>query len=77
MERESSESGSNQAYFIVQKNNSNFDDCASKSNVNDSMDALMLNEEFFMFCENFLEKYKLLKNMSLKMTKEMSFCLQG
>ena len=36
---------------------SDLDDCASVSN----NDANMLNNEFAMFCENLLEKYKLLK----------------
>ena len=59
MERESSEDGSNQTYFIVQGNDSlqvilefNLDDCASTSNDNDSIDAHMLNNELALFCED-------------------------
>ena len=65
---------------MVQENDSlevnldtHLDDSASSSNDDHVMDAHALNEELSMLCENLLEKYKLLKKMSLKMKKENEF----
>ena len=70
LERESRSDVSEQTCYMVQGNNSleiisdtQLDDCASSSCDDNSMDAHanVLNEELSLFCENLLEKYKLLK----------------
>ena len=49
-------------YSLEVHSDTHLDDSASSSNDDhDSMDAHALNEEVFLFWENFLEKYKLLK----------------
>ena len=53
------------------------DDCASSSNDHDSMDAHTLNEELFMFCENLLSKYKVLKTSSHFLSLNQDFCFQN
>ena len=61
---------------MVQRNDSlevhsdtQLDDSTSSSG-DDNMDADALNEEFSLFCENLLEKYKLLKNKSFELKEE-------
>ena len=69
---------SEQTCYMVQGNDSleinsdtQLDDCASSSNDDhDSMDADILNEEFFIVCENLLEKYQVLKKKRFKLNKE-------
>ena len=64
LEREPRRDESDQAYFMVQENDSlevnldsHLDDCANTSNdEHDSMDAHVLNEELSLFCENLLSK---------------------
>ena len=60
---------SNETCYMVQEidslevhSDTHVDDSASSSNdYHDSMDAHTLNEELSLFCENLLEKYKLLR----------------
>ena len=62
---------SDEACYIVQgidspevHSDTDLDDSASSSNDDhDSMDVHALNEELFLFCENLLNKYKLLKKV--------------
>jgi len=62
---------SDEACYMVQGNESlevhsdtHLDDSPSSSNDDhDSMDANALNEELSLFCENLLNKYKLLKKV--------------
>ena len=84
LERESIGDESDQACYMVQGNDSlevisdsHLDDCASTSNDdNDSMNAHMVNEELFKFCNNLLVKYKLLKNKSLDLKKKIKYYFQ-
>ena len=76
MEKESSEDESEQRCYMVQENDSlevhsdtQLDDCASSSE-DDIIDADVLNEELSIVCENLLEKYKVLKKKTCKLTKE-------
>jgi len=46
------------------------DDSAGSFNDHDDMDVHALNEELSEFCENLLEKYKLLKKKSFDLKKE-------
>ena len=78
MERKPIVDESEQICYMVQGNDSlevnlesHLDDCASYFDDHDSsMDAQALNEELFMFCENLLKKYKVLKNKSFESRKE-------
>ena len=77
MKKESSGDESDQACFMVQGNDSlevildtYLDDCTSSSCDDNAMDAHVLNEELSIFCENLLEKYKLLKKKSPKLKGE-------
>ena len=50
------------------------DDSATSSNDDhDSMNAHALNEELSLFCENLLNKYKLLKKKSFKLKEKEKF----
>ena len=68
--------GAEQTYYIVQGNDylevnseTHLDDCANSSG-DDHMDVDALNEELSIFCENLLEKYKLLKKRSFALKEE-------
>ena len=67
---------SDEACYMVQGNDSlevhsetQLDDSASSSG-DDFMDVDALNEELSLFCENLLEKYKLLKRKSFALKEE-------
>ena len=69
---------SDEAFYMVQGNESlevhsdtHLDNSASSSNDDhDSMDAHALNEELSLFCENFLNKCKLLKKKNFELKEE-------
>ena len=69
VEKEPRRDESDQTCFMVQgidsfevHSDTHLDDSASSSyDDHDSMDVHALNEELFLFCENLLETYKLLK----------------
>ena len=68
---------SDEACYMVQENESleihsdtHLDDSASSSCDENAMDAHALNEELFMFCENLLSKYKVLKSKSFELKEE-------
>ena len=76
MEKESSGEECGQPCFMVQGNDSlevhldtQLDDSDSSLG-EDNMDVDALNEELSLFCENLLEKYKLLKKKSFDLKKE-------
>ena len=84
LEKESFGDESDQTCYMVQgfdslkvTSETHLDDYASSSNDHDSLDAHALNEEFSMFCENLLSKYKVLKkkNFDLKKENEVLFLL--
>ena len=84
MEKDSSEDESEQRCYMVQGNDSlevlsdTQLNCASSSFDDlDSMDADALNEELSIVCENLLEKYKVLKKKTCKLTKEIKICFQN
>ena len=78
LEKEPRRDESNKAYFMVQGIDSlelhfdtHLDNSASSFNDDhDSMDAHALNEEFSLFCDNLLEKDKLLKKKSFDLKEE-------
>jgi len=68
---------SDQACYMVQEidslevtSDTNLDDFATSFNNDNVMDAHALNEELFMFCENLLSKYKVLKSKSYDLKKK-------
>ena len=77
VEKESNGEESDETCNMVQGNDSlkvtsesHLDDCASSSNDHDSMKAQVLNEELFIFYENLLSKYKLLKSKSFDLKEQ-------
>ena len=79
VEDESSGEESEQHCYMVQGNDSlevysesqlDNDNASSSFDDLDSMDADALNEELFIVCENLLEKYKILKKKTCKLSKD-------
>ena len=77
MEKESSGEESDQPCFMVQGNdslevtsNTQLHDYASSSGDDNAIDAHALNEELSIFCENLLNKYKVLKKKSFELKDE-------
>jgi len=78
MEKKSSGDESDEAFYMFKENDSLeihldthlVDSASSFNDDHDSIDVHDLNEELSLFCENLLNKYKLLKSKSFKLKKK-------
>jgi len=59
------------------KSDIHLDDCASSSCDDNAMDAHALNEDLSIFCENLLEKYKLLKKKIFDLKEKIKICFRN